>query len=131
MIRALLEAIGLGGRRAAADGLPVAPQPGDLWSVATGNGEYGVMKLLAVDAGGVHARLYVQRFRGRPTTVDPASLFTASFEPGSQNPFSIGHVPLSYESYHGWQPEFIGRGTVAEEELEGYRMWQDAQAGYF
>jgi hypothetical protein len=106
--------------------------PGDLVSVVTDDGSFGVIKVLATDEGGVHARLYVQRFDRRPLPDELGELSTAPFGPEHGNPFSIGHMPLSHTSFGGWQPELIVRGTgVAEEELEGYRMWQEAEAGYF
>ena len=106
--------------------------PGDLVSVVTDDGQFGVMKVLAVDSGGVHARLYVQRFTQRPRRANLAELSTAPFGKGHDNPFSIGHMPLSYSSFGGWQPELITRGSVvAEDELEGYHMWQVAKGDYF
>lgn len=105
---------------------------GDLVSVVTDDGRFGVIKVLVADEGGIHARLYVQRFDRRPRPTDLGALSMAPFGPEYGNPFSIGHMPLSHSSFAGWQPEIIVRGsTVLEEELEGYRMWQDAEAGYF
>ncbi len=76
-------------------------------------------------------RLYVQRFPTRPTDVDTEILDTAPYGPGHDNPFSIGHMPLSFASFESWDPEIISRGHgVAESELEGYRIWQ-AGGGYF
>ena len=41
-------------------------------------------------------------------------------------------MPLGYPSFAGWQPELITSGSVvAEDELEGYHMWQEAKGGYF
>jgi hypothetical protein len=106
--------------------------PGDLVSVMTDDGRFGVMKVLAVDERGVHARLYVQRFARRPGPADLGELSMAPFGPGHDNPFSIGHMPLSCSSFAAWQPELISRGSVvAEDELEGYHMWQEAKGGYF
>lgn len=130
MIRKLLAALGLDARydRAARD-VP-SPVAGDLWSVLTEDGRYGVMNVLAVDEVGVHARLYAQRFKERPRSFDGVSLTTEPFKPG-EIPFSMGHVPLSNASFRGWEPQPIAPGTVDEDELEGFRMWQEAQGGYF
>jgi hypothetical protein len=94
-------------------GQPHAPDygfvRGDLVSVVTDEG-FGVVKVLAADEHGVHAR---------------------PFGP-EHKPFSIGHMPLSHASFAGWAPQLIRRGEpVAEEELDGYRMWQEAEGGYF
>ena len=130
MIRKLLAALGLESRDDRAAAKAQAPVAGDLWSVLTEDGGYGVMKVLAVDKLGVHARLYAQRFKERPRAVDGVGLMTEPFKPG-ELPFSIGHVPLSNVSFQGWEPERITHGTVDEDELEGFRMWQEAQGGYF
>jgi hypothetical protein len=131
MIRPLLDAIAVR-RRAKKPAPPGAFTSGDLVSVVTNDGGFGVIKVLAVDEGGVHARLYMQRFYRRPRAGDLGKLSTAPFGPAHANPFSIGHMPLSHSSFIGWQPEVITRGSaVEEEELEGYRMWQEAEGGYF
>src|SRR3712207_1263982 len=103
MIRRLLSAIGLGARDTA-DGARGPFAAGDLVSVETDRGEYGVMKILATDARGVHARLYVQRFARRPRPEDVGELSTAPFGPGHDHPFSIGHMPLSHLTFARWQP---------------------------
>lgn len=101
-------------------------------SVVTDDGQFGVVKVLVADAGGVHARLYIQRFGRRPHANELGELSTAPFGPEHANRFSIGHMPLGHASFAGWEPELIvGGQAVAEEELEGYRMWLDAEAGYF
>ena len=131
MIRRLLRRLGLAAPRATkslGDSWPVA---GQLVSVVTQDGQIGVAKLLAVDEGGVHVRLYAQRFRERPTEAELGELSTAPFGPGHDNPFSIGHMPLSHARFAGWRPEPICVRAVDEEELEGYRMWQEAEGGYF
>jgi hypothetical protein len=132
MIQRLFRALGLALRRKRplAGGLPLTA--GDLLSIPEEDGRFSVAKILAVDERGVHVRLYVQRFEQLPLRVDPAHLSTAPFGPGHENPFSIGHMPLSHATFATWQPELIARGTaVVDEELEGYRMWLDAKGGYF
>ena len=115
-------------RPGAASGL----RAGDLVSVVADDGKFAVAKILVADPGGVHARLYVQRFDRRPAPGDVSELSTAPFGPGHDNPFSIGHMPLSHSTFAGWEPVLVARGAaVSEEELEGYRIWVDAEAGYF
>lgn len=109
---------------------PLRPAPGQLLSVVTEDG-IAVMKVLAVDAHGVHARLYAQRFAQRPKAPDLPELFLVPFGPEYNNPSSIGHMPLSHRSFEAWQPEVITTQAVDEEELDGYRMWEEANGGYF
>jgi hypothetical protein len=111
--------------------LPFQPAAGQLLSVRTDEGDYAVMKLLAVDGTGVHARLFVQRFSSRPKASTLPDLTLAPFGHGHNNPFSIGHMPLSLRSFLGWQPEVIGEQPVANGELDGYQEWRDAKGGYF
>ena len=87
------------------------------------------MKILAVDRTGIHVRLYVERFRNRPTQSEIPELTLAPF--GPEYAFSIGHIPLCYASFAAWNPRFICTRSVDENELDGYRMWVDAPGGYF
>lgn len=106
--------------------------PGDLASVVTGDGDFGVVKVLATDSLGIHARLYVQRFKARPREVDPATLSLGPSMFAQNVPFSIGHIPLSHATFAGWEPHLLVRGVAVEErELQGHRSWQEAEGGYF
>lgn len=104
---------------------------GDLVSVDTGDGAFGVAKVLVVDPEGVHCRLYVQRFADRPSLVDPEHLTLASMlDP--RMPFSIGHIPLTHATFAGWAARIIRHDVAVEErELAGYRSWREADGGYF
>lgn len=108
------------------------PAAGDLLSVALDDGRFGVAKILVVTEGGLHVRLYVQRFGQRPRSIDPGQLSIAPFGPGHDHPLSIGHMPLTHARFAIWQPELIASGVpVRDEELEGYRIWLDDRGGYF
>src|SRR6185369_1553087 len=103
---------------------PLTFERGMLVSVADGEG-FAIMKVLAVDDGGVHARLYAQRFAARPAHAELLKLSTDRV--GEGQPFSIGHMPLSHTSFNNWQPQVVALAVeVSEEELEGYRMWEEA-----
>jgi len=104
---------------------------GDLLSVLTESGQFGVMKVLAVDDRGVHARLYAQRFNDRPQLSDLSGLSVLSVFPEHGNPFSFGHMPFSHSSLVSWEPQVLGSEPVSEEELAGYRLWQKENGGYF
>jgi len=108
--------------------LTFVPRAGQLVSVIAEDG-IAVAKLLVIDRQGVHMRLYAQRFPARPTQEDLPPLDTAPLTP--ETPFSIGHMPLTYRSFAAWLPEVICGSSVTQEELEGYRMWQEAPGGYF
>ena len=100
-------------------------------SVVAEDGGFGVIKILAVDDHGVHVRLYAQRFPHRPQLADLGNLDIAPCGPDDANPFSIGHMPLSFQSFGPWRPQVVGAEDVQEDELEGYQMWLEANGGYF
>ena len=107
-------------------------EPGDLVSVVTDDGGYGIVKLLVTDAIGVHARLYQQRFTDRPSAVDPTTLSLGPSMFAQDVPFSIGHIPLCYETFAHWQPVLLARGLAVEDrEMQGHRGWEEAEGGYF
>ena len=89
--------------------------------------------MCVVPGGGwvAHARLYVQRFDRRPAAGELGVMSVAPFGAGQDNPMSIGHMPLTHEAFAGWQPVVLTHEAVVDEELEGYRMWQEANGGYF
>jgi hypothetical protein len=43
----------------------------------------------------------------------------------------MGHVPLSKKTFLAWNARFFQQSTVTEAELEGYKIWLEAQGGYF
>jgi hypothetical protein len=105
------------------------PVPGALCSVDDGRSRFGVAKVLAVDDAGVHIRLYKNKFTKRPPRVDVSSLDLGSVH--DPDGFGMGHMPLSYAAFSAWVPIFLMAGSLAEEELEGYRYWQEENGGYF
>jgi len=105
--------------------------PGQLYTCTWDDiGNYSVAKVLAVDESAVHVRVYKETFPARPTTVDPGSLSLGSiYDSGG---FGVGHLPLAREEFLRWEPELIAQTEVAEDELDGYRMWaEEPDAGVF
>ena len=108
---------------------PDTPIAGALYSVNDGEGNYRVAKVLVTDPGGVHIRLYKNKFSERPPQVNPSSLDLGSIH--DPEGFGMGHMPLSYASFSAWEPIFLVAIGVDEEELEGYLYWQEGEGGYF
>jgi hypothetical protein len=97
---------------------------GGLYASQDSDGTWRVTKVLAVDDDAVHLRIYANKFREQPKDVDPAKLTLGSInDPGG---FGIGHFPVAKEGFHADYPVFIKVVPVAEDELEGYRMYLDA-----
>jgi hypothetical protein len=97
---------------------------GDLYSIESGDGAYSIVKILAVDDDIVHIRLYKNRFATRPEDVDTSELSLGSIQ--DEDGFGIGHLPISRSEFEAWDPQFLQSVGVTEEELEGYRLWQEA-----
>ena len=96
--------------------------PGDLCAVELVEGDYRVVKILVMDDGIVHLRLYPDRFSERPFGVHEFELDLAPIHKS----FGIPHLPLSAEDFATWRPGVVGHEAVRAEELEGYERWREA-----
>ena len=79
---------------------------------------FEIVKVLVIDDAAIHVRLYKQFYASRPAVIDPASL-----------KWVIGHLPLSEREFMSWEPVFLLKTAVFEEELEGYRIWKKDNGG--
>lgn len=100
---------------------------GGLYSVWTG-GAFRAVKLLSVDDRGIHLRIYANTFPERPEKIDPASL---TMESGPGGPSSVGHVPMIRAAFLAMGPGLMATAGVTDDELEGYKIWEEARGGYF
>ena len=107
--------------------LPPDPPVGALFASPNEDGTYSVFKVLAVDAVGIHIRIYGNRFPSLPTSLNEAELELKSMHE-SEHP-GIGHLPLSRKAYWRMQQIFLRQSKVAKEELEGYDMFKDSGGG--
>ena len=78
----------------------------------------GVAKVLAVDKNAVHVRLYKESFAEVPRQINMAVLT-----------WGLGHIPIARATFASWQPVVIQHEPVADDELDGYRMWEEASGG--
>ena len=104
---------------------------GGLYYTQNENGSYSVLKILKLDDGGVHVRLYSNQFPTPPAKVDESTLYMAGVDRKPTETLGMGHAPISKRSFEGWKAVFFQQSTVKDEELEGYKMWLDAKGGYF
>lgn len=93
------------------------------------DGSFAVFKVIAVDEGGVHVRLFANKFQDHPRDVDPASLTVGGI--GWPEGTGIGHLPLSFEAIGKWTVEYLKQEPVTDDELDGYDMWKEDGAGYW
>ncbi|AZZ80137.1 hypothetical protein C5O27_02705 [Gordonia alkanivorans] len=92
--------------------------------------QWAVAKVLVIESGIVHLRLYSNRFDGAPSELNPATLQLGSVT-GGDGPIGIGHLPLARTEFLSWNPILVQHSSVSDEECEGYRLWADANGGVF
>ena len=97
--------------------------------VESGDGGYKIAKVLKADGYIVHIALYKNRYPERPAGIDPATLTFGSID--DADGFGIGHLPLSRATFAAWLPVRFQHSQVTDEELEGYRIWEDSEGGTF
>lgn len=103
---------------------------GALYSVLAEDG-YSIVKVLKTNDRGVHLRLFSNALAERPTAVDETTLYLRGIDRQPGEKLGMGHVPVSWGSFAGWGAMYVQDSPVREEELEGYRVWSDAEGGYF
>lgn len=101
---------------------------GGLYSILTNSGKYKIAKILELDEGGIHLRVFENSFDERPRKVDFKTLTLGKF--GGEE-FSAGHIPVLDEVFTRAAPSFISKSTVSKDELEGYYIWRDSNGGYW
>jgi hypothetical protein len=104
---------------------------GGFYYTRNDNGSYSVMKILKLDDGGVHVRLYSNQFPSPPSQVDESTLYMAGVDRKPNETLGMGHAPVSKKSFAGWKAIFFQQSAVKDDELEGYKMWLEAKGGYF
>jgi hypothetical protein len=99
-----------------------------LMTVKPDDDGYGTAKLLHVDRNAVHLRVYSDRWTSPPDDIDPWSLRLDRIDepvPG------LGHIPLTYAAFAGWQPAFDRLVMIGPSERGGYRAWLESGGGVF
>jgi hypothetical protein len=100
---------------------------GGVYSIRSEESHYSIARLLVVDEVATHVRLYKNRFTSRPTEIDFNDLALGSVHETDRP--GIGHLPLRRELFLSWEPELLMIRRVAEEELEGYKLWKESEGG--
>lgn len=94
---------------------------GGLYASRDRDGNYRIVKVLVVDGLVVHLRSYANRFRELPAQVRSSELSLGAL--GSPEGFGIGHFPLAREAFEREEHVLVGRESVTDDELDGYRIW--------
>jgi len=100
-------------------------KPGDIYSIDDGKGKIGIVKVLVVEPGVIHLRIYKNKFNNRPKTIEIKELSLGRL--GDKDGFGMGHIPLDIDGFKNWKPELITSDKVTEDELEGYNIWKESQ----
>ena len=96
---------------------------GDICTVEEGNGQFGVVKVLMVDADRIHVKMYQNKFFSRPEMIDPATLFMGEIV-YDESGITMAHLPYQKPEFNALKPEVEGNELVLPEELEAYRFWK-------
>jgi len=103
--------------------------PGGIYSIDRGDGTFGIVKLLVLEDGVAHVRIYKNWFEQRPQTIELDDLSLGGID--DPDGFGIGHIPIPEKDFSSWQPELLTITMVEEEELEGYDIWKESGGGVF
>ncbi|HWC58228.1 MAG TPA: hypothetical protein VHC44_00935 [Verrucomicrobiae bacterium] len=105
---------------------------GGFYSIKNDNGTYSVAKILKVESGGVHVKIYSNQFDSPPTQVDESKLYLAGVDHKPTETLGVADAPMKDDSFQTtYKPTFIQQGTVSPQELEGYNTWKKAGGQYF
>jgi hypothetical protein len=107
--------------------LPDGLSAGDICSIESGSGGFGIVKILDLEPGTVHIRLYKEKFASKPDLIDATGLSLGTVH--DEDGFGIGHLPLSARNFAHWEPMIIGHEEISPEELEGYNLWKESGGG--
>ena len=102
---------------------PASIKAGDICTVIEGDGKFGVVKVLVINDTLAHLKIYKNKYDERPVSLDLKTLSIGSMY--DSDGFGVGHTPVVKTDFINWQPAIIANEPVEEEELEGYRIWQE------
>lgn len=89
-----------------------------------GAGKFGIIKVLVVEPGCIHIRLYKERFTECPNVIDTRKLSLSRL--GDPGDIGIGHLPMEINTFlEKWKVHKIASEEVHEDELQGYYYWRD------
>lgn len=97
---------------------------GSICTIESGDGTFGVVKVLVINNEEAHIKIYKNKYEQRPKTVDIKTLRLGSID-DKEGGFGIGHVPLHREGFDNWKPTSVGFEEVTPEDLAGYELWKN------
>ena len=96
-------------------------------------GGYNIFKVLAMDDKSVHIRSYSNVYLEVPIELNVGSLFMKRFDTDVEAiDIGLAHLPVSYDTFMAWDAIAVDQyEEVTDDQLAGYRLWQEADGGYF
>lgn len=88
---------------------------------------FAIARILKLEPGIVHVRIYKEHFQQRPRAVDPAQLTLGTIH--DSDGFGIGHLPLRMEKFMSRVPQFLTYTELDSRELEAYAVWKEYGGG--
>lgn len=104
---------------------------GGLYADRDEDGTYSIMKILKLEDGGVHVRVYSNRYKEIPFQIDDQTLYLAGINHKPEEKLGMGHLPLSVESFKRMKVIYLKTVQVEESELDGYNLWKEEGGGFF
>jgi hypothetical protein len=98
-------------------------EPGSICTIDDGGGRFGVVKVLVMEDGIVHLKIYKNKFNERPARVNIGNLGIGSVT--DKDGFGVGHVPMDKQAFDEMKPVAVGFQQVTEKDLEGYEIWKN------
>jgi hypothetical protein len=95
---------------------------GDIVSAIADDGTFRILKILAVDEGGIYTKLFAQQYAERPRLIKIKELSTP--------PVGPVNFPLAHARLASCNPEVIAYQQVTDEELQDYRAWLSEEGSY-
>ncbi|MCP8900377.1 hypothetical protein [Gilvimarinus xylanilyticus] len=93
---------------------------GEIYTYKATRFRWESMRILKVSDGIAHIRIYKKTF------------FEPKLSKFKKDSWVIGHLPIAIESLDISTLKYVGRLPIEEDELEGYRIWEEeADAGVF
>jgi hypothetical protein len=104
---------------------------GGIYGFKNANGAYSVLKILKVESGGLHIRVYSNQFDSPPTKVDESTLYMAGRNPKPNEILSEPDTALLKKSFDNYKATFVQQSAVKDDELEIYKTWKQADGKYY
>ncbi len=104
---------------------------GGIYSFKNDNGSYSVLKILKIESGGLHIRIYSNQFDAPPTQVDESTLVIAGMDHKPNQILGQADLPILKQRFEDYKAVFVQQSTVKADELEGYKTWKAAGGKYF